>query len=603
MASKQLTRNGKIEPNYLTFVLENDVFMKKLTPLGYSDFKKIREEDRYYVDKTMFASAIAGGSEVTLICRPRRFGKTLNLSMLRYFFDLGGDYAPLFQGLAVQADEEAMQHQGKYPVITLSFKNTRPSSFDEASVELCHCLLNEWKRHKCLIGNEKYDSSLALLENSLLEGKPRLDLFVQSIRKLGDLLHDHFSVPVVVLIDEYDTPVQNAWLKDYYEKMVDFMRILLGSALKDNPNLKKGVLTGILRVAKESLFSDLNNFFASSGKIPDHYSDKFGFTESEVAQMLRHYDLNGLEMDDIRNWYNGYRYGDHTVYNPWSIVNYVFSLDHVPRPYWVNTSGNELLKRLFFSKSADIRPHLEVLMKGGKITIVMSEHLIFKDLENAETAVLNLLFFSGYLRAENPQPVGNRFSYDLSVPNREVTIAYSDSVLSWLRNDLRDDLKDPMLHALLTGDVLTFEEFLSDFVLRVVSFYDADKSKPEHFYHAFLLGLLVRLDHSYRIRSNVESGFGRYDICLIPLDPAKKGVIMELKSPNPRRRESLKGALEEAEKQLFARKYETELATLGVRDVLRLAIAVSGKNVKVREAQAPSEPVIPPASATRQTSP
>lgn len=300
--------------------------------------------------------------------------------------------------------------------------------------------------------------------------------------------------------------------------------------------------------------------------------------------MLRYYDLNGREMEEIRAWYDGYRFGGTVIYNPWSIVSYVDSEDRALRPYWVNTSGNELLKRLFFAKTVDIRPYLEALIGGQKITVELSEHLLFKELENTDTAVLNLLFFAGYLRAENPQPVGDGFQYDLSIPNREVRKAYVDSVSSWLRNDLREDIKEPMLEALLGGDVRTFGEHLSDFVLRVFSFYDADKTKPENFYHAFLLGLLVRLDARYRIRSNVESGFGRYDICLIPRNTAQKGIILELKSPNLRRDETLEQALAEAEQQIFRQKYDTELASLGVTDILRIAIAVSGKEVLVREA-------------------
>ncbi len=565
------------------FAVQKQFFMKKLTPIGYSDFKQIRGENRYYVDKTGLVRAITDGGLITLLCRPRRFGKTLNLSMLRYFFDKSQSFGYLFEGLSVQQDAEMMREQGQYPVIMLSFKNIRSIHFSEAMEDLCGSLRDEWERHDCLVGNPAYDKFLADMNASLDIGKPQTGLFVRSIRQLTELLSKHFSAPVVVLIDEYDTPVQGAWLKGYYEEMVDFLRKLLGSSLKDNPHLKKGVLTGILRVAKESMFSDLNNFTASSGIIPDVFSDKFGFTEAEVQAILRHYDLNGREMDDVRSWYDGYRFGGTTIYNPWSIISYVHSLDHVLRPYWVNTSGNELLKRLFFGKAANIRPHLETLMRMEKITVQLSETLVFKELEDTEIAVLNMLFFAGYLRAENPQPVGKTFTYDLSIPNWEIHSAYTETVSSWLRGDLGSDLKEPMLRALLSGDVLTFEEYLSDFVLRVFSFYDADKTNPENFYHAFLLGLLVRLDDRYRIRSNVESGFGRYDICLIPKDTSQKGVVMELKSPNLRRNETLEQALDEAEKQIFRKKYDTELASLGVQDVLYLAIAVSGKELKVRE--------------------
>ena len=555
--------------------------MKKYTPIGYSDFKKIREENRYYVDKTAMVRPVVTGAEILLLCRPRRFGKTLNLSMLRYFFDRTGDYAHLFEGMAVQQDAEMMQHFGQYPVVTLSFKDARGGSYADAFTDLCRLLYHEWQRHDYLADNPEYGKDLALMEASLSAGTPRPDVFVQAIRRLCDLLSARWTAPVVVLIDEYDTPVQNAWLQDYYEEMVGFLRKLLGLALKDNPNLKKGVLTGILRVSRDSMFSDLNNFKASSGVIADPFADKFGFTEAEVVTMLRHYDLNGREMDDIRSWYDGYRFGGVPIYNPWSIINYVDSEDRVMRPYWVNTSGNELLKRLFFNTKTDLRPHMEALIRGEAVTVRLSEHLVFADLDRDETAVLNLLYFAGYLRAGVPRQEGRVFTYDLSIPNYEIAEAYLDTVSSWLRNDLQGDLREPLLGALLEGDVLTFEEQLSDFALRVFSFYDADRTRSEHFYHAFLLGLLVRLDTRYVIRSNMESGHGRYDICLIPRDPSRKGVVIEIKSPNLRRGETLEQALTAAVAQMAQQKYDTELSAHGVRDVLRLAVAVSGKDVRV----------------------
>jgi Predicted AAA-ATPase/PD-(D/E)XK nuclease superfamily len=557
----------------------------KNTPIGYSVFKTLIEENRFYVDKTALVSCIVKGSQISLLCRPRRFGKSLNLSMLRYFFDKSQDYGYLFEGLAVQKDAETMKHQGQYPVIMLSFKDVRPNVKREALYDLCKVLYTECVRHNYLKDDSNYVELIKELKDSIKTRNPDLDLFVGSIRTLSELLKNHFSTPVVVLIDEYDTPVQGAWLYGYFDEMVGFMRKLLGSTLKDNPHLTKGVLTGILRVAKESLFSDLNNFTASSGILQDQYSDKFGFTEAEVQEMLHHYGLNGREMADLRSWYDGYRFGNTVIYNPWSIVYYIYSEDRELRPYWVNTSGNELLRKLFFGKKANVSQYLEELMNGKKINIELSEHLVFNEIEKNDLAVLNMLYFSGYLRAENPKAIGESFFYDLSIPNREVLKAYKDTVIAWLKVDLEDEIKEPMLRALITGDVLTFEEYLSDFVVRVFSFYDADTRKPENFYHAFLLGLLVRLDFTYRIRSNVESGFGRYDICLIPKDVTKKGIIMELKSPNLRRDETLANALTEAENQMARNKYDTELKSLGVTDILRLAIAVSGKDLKVKEAK------------------
>jgi uncharacterized SAM-dependent methyltransferase len=422
------------------------------------------------------------------------------------------------------------------------------------------------------------------MHDNIRSGNIRPGLFEDAILDLAKLLHTHHNAPVVLLIDEYDTPLVEAWLKGYFDEMIEFLRPLLGGVFKDNDEvLFKGVLTGILRVAKESLFSGLNNFKSDAGLKAGQYADKFGFTESEVKTMLAHYGLNGREMDEIAAWYDGYRYGGIQIYNPWSILNYVADGGQSTSPYWVNTGGHDLLKRLFFGREADVKEQLTTLMAGGSLYAHVDEFLTFRGLETNPDAILSLMYFAGYLRSGEQKTVNLLTEYELSIPNREVLIAYRSTLMAWFNEDLGRSFNDTLLEALLAGQVMAFGAHLADFVVRVVSFYDTSKGRTEHFYHAFLLGLLARLDSTHLIRSNRESGFGRYDICLIPKDASKKAIVMEIKAPAIGSKETLEDSIVAARSQVLNKKYDTELAAQGVTDVLRLAIAVAGKEVIVEE--------------------
>ncbi len=558
--------------------------MPKRTPLSLSDFRQVIEQNAYYVDKTLIIREIVNGAGVQLLCRPRRFGKTLNLSTLRYFFDCQGNYRHLFDGLAITNDEEMMTlHQGKYPVIELSFKDIKGGTYTSALSSMAKLLYRGWLQNPQLSGIPMYDERVADMNANIRSGNIRPDLFEDAILDLTELLHNHHAAPVVLLIDEYDTPLITAWLKGYYEDMVEFVRVLLSGALKDNKALFRGVLTGILRVAKESLFSGLNNFVSSSGLEADPFCDKFGFTESEVMALLADQGLNRHQMDDVRDWYDGYRYGGVTLYNPWSILNYAFALQPALKPYWVNTGGLDLLKRLFFDQQAGIKDKLEELLRGDAIEVYVDEFLTFRSLETNPEAVLSLMYFAGYLRVIDEFRRGDRIIRKLAIPNREVKLAYEDTLLAWFNEDLGNSFNDSLLDTLLTGQVMAFGTYLADFVARVASFYDTAKGRAEHFYHAFLLGLLARLNGQYHIRSNRESGYGRYDICLIPKDPTRKGIVMEIKAPALGSKETLEDCIAAARAQALGKRYDTELQAHGVKDILRIAIAVEGKNVLVEQ--------------------
>jgi hypothetical protein len=551
--------------------------MQKFTPLGTSDFKGIIEENRYYVDKTLLIKHILEGNSITLLCRPRRFGKTLNMETLRCFFTNDADNRHLFEGLNISKDPASMEHLGKYSVIFLPLKEIKNANWSDAYRLFRNVLLRVWDTYyKAFKGthlDESYKAGALLLSN---ENTHPVDCALM-LRKLSDLLAELYHTKVVILIDEYDTPVHASWVNGYYNEMIGFLKELFGAAMKE------GVLTGILRVSKESMFSDLNNFIASTVLDSDVFSEFFGFKEEEVLELFQHYDMNGRELSILHEWYDGYRFGRHSIYNPWSILRYVFSLEHTPEAYWVNTSDDRLLQTLFLGKDANIREYIEPLLRGEKIAVQLDKNLVFQDLKTDRNAVWTMLVLSGYLKAENAR--ADEW-YDVSIPNFEVRRAFTKSIYRWLQNEVLADSRSRMLEGLAKGQVNVFEEYLSEFVERVFSYHDTNKHSAENFYHAFLLGLFADVEHRYRILSNREAGLGRYDICMIPLDKQDRGVVIEIKSVKARG-ETIEHALTAAAAQIAQNKYGTALAEAGIQEVLLLALAVKNKTVRVRQITAP----------------
>lgn len=553
---------------------------KKFTPLGFSNFKSIIDENRYYVDKTMLVKSVLEGNQINLWCRPRRFGKTLNMDMLKCFFSNSGDHRVLFDGLEITKDAASMAHLGQYPVVFFSLKDIKSNHWSEALISLQIVLQRLWNDHKSDFKGTAFEEQFAQKLQQLELSNPSPAFLAASLHLLCSLLYERYQQQVIILIDEYDAPVQAAFLNGYYEEMVSFLKKMLGAALKDNPHLKKGILTGILRVAKESMFSDLNNFITSTSLDNDHFSDAFGFTAPEVRQLLEYYELETSSFDDILEWYDGYRFGRYQIFNPWSVLNYIFSLDHTPEAYWVNTSDDQLLQQLFLGKDANIKDFMESLLDGQKVTIQLSKNLIFQDIATDPQAVWTLLVFSGYLRTENAQ---FNDTYEVSIPNKEVRWAFVKATNRWLQNDVRADRRTAMIDALVSGQIKPFEKYLAEFVQQVFSYHDTQQRYVENFYHAFFLGLLTSLEQDYVLRSNREAGYGRYDICLVPRKNTKKGIIIEIKAPESTSNETIDDALSAALKQIKEKKYEADLLGAGITDILRLAIAVEGKVVQVRE--------------------
>lgn len=535
--------------------------------LGKSDFKGIRQQGGLYVDKSGFAiEVIRRYAEVQLYPRPRRFGKTTNLSMLRYFFDPGEDLSALFSDLKVWQDPLVRAEFQKHPVIWLSFKDVKLDRWEVTEKVLLDLVAREVDRLRPQWDRPALPPSLRRSIQAIEEGKAAP---TQILLPLCEALQATSGQGAVILIDEYDTPLLNAYEKGFFDPAVSWFRAFLTSGLKDNPALYRAVLTGILRVAKESLFSGLNNIAVYS-ILGSEENEAFGFTEPEVQALLQ---LAGreAELPEVRRWYNGYVFCNTTVYNPWSITTFLRKPGEPCMAHWLNTSDNALVRELLLGQ-ADLSSDIETLLVGGSIESVIDEHVTLRNLGG--DAVWSLLLLSGYLKVVKARvdTMGRRHA-TLAVPNVEVMSIWRDSFRAWL---YRGQLPRKFLYqALLGGDADTLEKMLGNLLLTHVSFHDM--GRPEVFYHAFVLGLLVDMEESHRVRSNREVGYGRTDVVITPKKVGDPGIVLEFKQG-----ENLAILAEAALQQIHDKKYDHELEKAGVTPIRRYGIAFSGKGVAVR---------------------
>jgi len=562
--------------------------LKQLT-IGQSDFRNIIEDDRYYIDKTLIIKEILDNSaDVLLIPRPRRFGKTLNLTTLRYFFEttypnerIKRNNRKLFKGLKIEKEAEFTEHQGKYPVIFLSFKSIKQLNFSNTLESIKRLITEEFRKHKYLLESKYLEKEEKEDFNKIIKEEADTETYANSLKFLSKLLYQYHNKKIILLIDEYDTPIHTAYAENYYSEMISFMKSFLGDGLKDNSYLKKGIITGILRIARESIFSGLNNLGVYS-ILKSEYSTFFGLTESETKDILKYYNLED-KYSEISKWYNGYLFGNKVIYNPWSILNYINSKDKLLEPYWINTSSNDIIKELVINSTAEVHQKIEKLIKGESIEELLIENTVFEEIEKNETALWSFLVFSGYLKAKFKRKEHNKMVYDLSIPNMEVEYLYDIIISRWIEEKFNNTNLNNLLKALLKGDISEFEMYFNDFVISMLSYYDLGGDNSERVYQAFTLGLLVNLQGKYEIKSNRESGYGRYDIMIIPKDTSKKGVIIEFKKIVTAKQETKDTALDNALKQIEEKKYAQELRVRGVEDIIELGIVFDGKRVWVKE--------------------
>ena len=550
-------------------------------PIGISDYKEVIDEGFYYVDKTDFIrELLENGSKITLLPRPRRFGKTLNLSMLRYFFEKtdGNVFRPLFDGKRIREWKDFDRHQGQYPVIMLTLKDCKADTFDKSLELVASELQKEFFRHKYLLDSPVMDSTYRPIFQSLLEGNPGEVRMQRSLLLLSELLTAHWGMPPLVLLDEYDTPIHVAFDKGFYDRMIVFMRNFMSMVFKDNTSIFCGVITGILRVSKESIFSGLNNIDVDT-LLDRPMCTAFGFTQVDVDTLLDSYSL-GDQKSEVKHWYNGYLFGNEVVYNPWSVLNYI-NKGGVFAPYWVNTGSDVLLRHLIAEGPSQVRKGIETLVQGGSLCSVINDKLAFPDLLSSASNIWSFMLFSGYLKAsEGTMTPDHLMSYTLGVPNTEVSTVFSTIIRGWINDGpVKNDRLEMMLQALDENDIEAFEEILNEFVVNTLSYYDTNGRDPEKVYQAFLLGMLVS-HGSYKVSSNRESGLGRYDILMCPVDVSRRGYIMELK--RLRMSSTVETTLDTALQQIKDKRYAATLHAAGVRDILEMAITFDGKRVWVK---------------------
>ena len=554
--------------------------MKKL-PIGKSDFKSIIENNFYYIDKTDFIKEVINSSaEVILLPRPRRFGKTLNLSMLNYFFDITEDNRELFNGLSVSNQEDIMAHCNQYPIIYISFKDVKEQNFELSLEKMKRLIGNEFKKHYKSIISSDIDS----IDRQRVEKIISLDAsyadYSNSFKFLSNLLTIAYNQKCIVLIDEYDTPIQTGFLQGYYEKIVGFFKTFMGAVLKDNDRyIYKAVLTGILRISKESIFSDLNNIKVYT-LLNSEFSDKFGFTKDETQKMLSDYNLSN-QFKEVNRWYNGYTIGNRAIFNPWSLLNYVDSKEF--DVYWANTSSNGIIRTLV--ENSDVfQKDLKILLKGESITKVINPNITFKDRDFNfnEEMLYSFLFFSGYLKYTQKKFIDGEHICKLKIVNKECYYIFRKIISNWIEDSFSNHKLRLLLKSLVSGELPLFERIFSEFVRDTLFFYDTSKKNIESVYHAFFLGLLLNLG-DYEVISNQEAGYGRVDIILLhKRDKNRLAIVMELKTIDEYFDETKEIALQSAVEQIKEKEYISLVKKRGYSNILSFGVVFDGKRVWIK---------------------
>ncbi|MFR3039004.1 MAG: AAA family ATPase [Agathobacter rectalis] len=553
----------------------NHFAKNKSLPIGVSDFK-LATTGYYYVDKTlMIRDFLDKKPMVSLFTRPRRFGKTLNMDMLRVFFEkTNEDTSVYFKDKQIwQCGDYYTKHQGQYPVIFLTFKDVKSMTWEETFQKIRRLISLEFIRH-----NELETSSVLTAyekeQYHLLAGDSGDEVDCQmGLQLLSLLLHKHYGRECIIIIDEYDTPIQQGHTCNFYPEIVNFMRNFFSGGLKDNPHLAFGFLTGILRVAKESIFSGMNNLKTYS-ILDDGYSSYFGFTEKEVKDMLRYYGKDD-KYNELSEWYDGYRFGNTEIFNPWSVINYI-SDNCFPKAFWQSTGSNEIIGEIIQTATPEITKDLYKLLCGEKIAAYIDTSVIYPEVQNNPYSVYSFLLVAGYLKVANiyPQSDGN-FMCDVAIPNKEITFVYEKEVLNRTN---QNSLAISISQAIFSKDRQKLQALLEDFMVKSISSIDGAN---EGFYHGMMLGLCAILGNRYKIRSNRESGLGRFDIQLMPLTKGMPGFIFEFKHTKDEHTD-LSALADSALQQIEAKKYDTELRDNGVNSIIRIGIAFRGKSAVVR---------------------
>ena len=576
-ADKRLKRDASISLSEKKVASKSG---KKLPlPIGISDYRKASSE-YYYVDKTLLIrDFIDERPQVSLFTRPRRFGKTLNMDMIRVFFERSEeDTSAYFRDKKIwECGKEYQKYQGKYPIIYVTFKDVKCEDWEMAYDLIYKILRNEFERHSELLASDKISAYDKQYLTSVLRGEANENDVACAFLNLSRLLHIHYGVAPMIIIDEYDTPIQQGHVRGYYDKVINFMRTLFSGGLKDNPHLSYGFLTGILRVAKESIFSGLNNIKVNS-VLDNRYSEYFGFTSEEVQEMAEYYGAPE-KYDELCEWYDGYRFGKTEIFNPWSVIGY-FNNECIPRAFWQSTGSNDIISEVLGNATIETYEKLESLMQGKSFVTHIDTGVIYPQLQNNPSSIYSFLLVTGYLKAvTNDQPFGGDYMCEVALPNKEISYVYSKEILYKYENVIPPAAATAIQEAIYTMDIPKLQNKLETFLLQTISFHDAAN---ETFYHGLILGLLAMLDNQYHITSNREAGNGRFDIQMLPLNKKLPGILIELKAGKDCTEGQLNELAETALTQINDRQYDVEMSAQGVKDILKYGIAFSGKSASIR---------------------
>lgn len=553
----------------------------KSLPIGISDYVRAQEE-YYYVDKTLLIKEFLDKKPlVSLFTRPRRFGKTLNMDMLKVFFEISDkNTSKYFADKNIwQCGEEYRSHQGKYPVIFLTFKDVKFDTWDVTIDKIRGLLQEEYGRHQELLNSDKLPQYEKEYFTKIISATANEVELTSSLERLSKMLASHYDKAPVIIIDEYDTPIQEGYSKDFYDEIIGFMRNFFSGAFKDNKNLSYGFLTGILRIAQESIFSGLNNLTVNS-LMDEEYDSFFGFTESEVKAMLSYYGVSDKE-EELKDWYDGYLFGSEEIYNPWSVINYI-SKGCIPQAYWVNTGKNEILDDVLRVATDDITERLYDLLQGERVVARIDQNVVYRSLAEDPANIYSLLLVAGYLKTPKKElQADGSYLCEVSIPNREIATVYKSEILSHFLQTgaITRTTANKIAESLYANDYKKLQSAIGEYMDKSIGFFDGG---AEGFYHGLMLGLIALMDNQYKIKSNRESGDGRFDVSLIPREKRYPGIILELKWKEKLSDVELEKWSNEALKQIGELRCDSEMKEDGITEILKFGIAFSGKKVCVR---------------------
>ncbi|MCD7729698.1 MAG: AAA family ATPase [Clostridia bacterium] len=548
---------------------------RKALPIGVSDYKKAAGE-YYYIDKTLLIKDFLDTKpQVSLFTRPRRFGKTLNMDMMRTFFEkTDSDTSIYFKDKKIwSCGEKYTKEQGKYPIIFITLKDVKFETWKATLSKMKELIAQEFARHRELKNSDKLNDYDATRYNKIVDGTADDVVYESALEILSRMLHDHHGVAPIIIIDEYDVPIQQGHFKDFYNEAISFLRNFFSAGLKDNPHLSFALLTGILRVSKESIFSGLNNIKIFS-ILDDKFSQYFGFTKDEVKKFLSDYGCSE-KYEEVCSWYDGYLFGNTEIFNPWSVINYIGN-DCIPQAYWQSTGSNDIIGEILANATPEIRENLELLIQNKSVLSYVDENVIYPEIEKNPSSIYSFLLFTGYLRVVERTLKDNRNMCVVKIPNKEISFVYANEILSKFDKVISQSTAVSIQEAIYQKDIVKLQELLRKFLLETISSFDYAE---ESFYHGLIIGICAIMNNTYIVESNRESGEGRYDIMLTPQEKDLPGIVIELKSC--KKEEELDSIAQKAINQIENKSYGTALKTKGITHILKLGMAFCGKRVKI----------------------